>query len=159
MSVFFLPFWLSLLLSCLYSIVIREFFLCRPPILNGSNKHTDTHSFTFWLAMTLLLVLPLLLLDNVVVSIFNRRDAPAYCLCCRRINNFLNGWRLSPFYIALGVALLMWPNSLWLCSVVGIQLLILAILRLFTIFRYQSNTIKCESLLQKQPTNREYFEK
>lgn len=105
------------------------------------------------------LTLVLVMVAGWCLSKFYRSDASAYCSCCRRLNNFLSGWRLSPFYIALGVALLMWPNSLWLSSVVGIQLLILAILRLFTIFRYQSNTIKCESLLQKQPTNREYFEK
>lgn len=80
---------------------------------------------------------------------------------CWRIGNFLSGWRLSPFYVALGVALLMWPNALWLSSVAGIQLLILAILRLLTIFRFNTNSSRCEGLLQKQSNQHhiDYFDK
>lgn len=80
---------------------------------------------------------------------------------CWRIGNFLSGWRLSPFYVALGVALLMWPNALWLSSVAGIQLLILAILRLLTIFRFNTNASRCEGLLQKQSNQHhtDYFDK
>lgn len=90
---------------------------------------------------------------------YQRNETNVCCSFCWCLNNTLSGWRLSPFYIALGVALLMWPNSLWLSSVVGVQLLLLAILRLFTVIRYQNSTNKCETLLQKQPNNREYFEK
>lgn len=135
-----------LLDSCAFTIVFPTFYVLFYWVSIVFNAGSDTAAAISMLVMVLL-------------STFYRSDASAYCSCCRRLNNFLSGWRLSPFYIALGVALLMWPNSLWLSSVVGIQLLILAILRLFTIFRYQSNTIKCESLLQKQPANREYFEK
>lgn len=83
-------------------------------------------------------------------------DSPSSCTICWRIGNFLSGYRLAPLYIALGVALLIWPNSLWLSSVVGIQLLILALLRLCTIFRFNGGS--GEVLLSKQD-NREYFEK
>lgn len=90
---------------------------------------------------------------------YQRNEINVCSSLCWWFNNTLSGWRLSPFYIALGVALLMWPNSLWLSSVVGVQLLFLAILRLFTVIRHQNNTNKCESLLQKHPNSREYFEK
>lgn len=48
----------------------------------------------------------------------------------------VGGWRLAPFYLAIGVALLIWPFRLWLSYVAGCQLIILAILRLFTVCRY-----------------------
>lgn len=97
-----------------------------------------------------------------LMVLFTDSDLAEKYSICWRIGNFLSGWRLSPFYVALGVALLMWPNALWLSSVAGIQLLILAILRLLTIFRFQANTSRCESLLQKhtnQHHHRDYFDK
>lgn len=49
----------------------------------------------------------------------------------------------------------MWPHNLWLSYVAGVQLIILAILRLFTIFRY-SGAGKDEGLL---PQYDDSFEK
>lgn len=48
---------------------------------------------------------------------------------------FFGSWRLSFPYVALGVSLIMWPRNLWLSYVAGVQLLILALLRMFTVFR------------------------
>ncbi|KAJ6640815.1 hypothetical protein Bhyg_05747 [Pseudolycoriella hygida] len=73
-------------------------------------------------------------------------DYTSNCAKCWSICKIVGGWRLSPPYIALGVALIMWPHNLWLSYVAGIQLIILAILRLFTIFRY-SGVGKDEGLL------------
>lgn len=88
-----------------------------------------------------------------------KSDVPQKYSVWWRIGNFLSGWRLSPFYVALGVALLMWPNALWLSSVAGIQLIILAILRLLTIFRFDAS--RSEGLLPKQSNkhHRDYFDK
>lgn len=85
-------------------------------------------------------------------------ETPAMGTHCWRVSNLFSGWRLSPLYIALAVALLMWPNSLWLCSVVGVQLIILAILRLFTVFRFNVISARGDVLLQKQERV-DYFEK
>lgn len=46
------------------------------------------------------------------------------------------GWRLAPFYVAIGVALIIWPHRLWLSYVAGCQLLLLALLRLLTVCRH-----------------------
>ncbi|CRL02235.1 CLUMA_CG015374, isoform A [Clunio marinus] len=54
---------------------------------------------------------------------------------CWRCTGFFGSWRLSFPYVALGVALLMWPHNLWLSYVGGALLIILALLRMFTIFR------------------------
>ncbi|XP_031618334.1 uncharacterized protein LOC116337699 [Contarinia nasturtii] len=145
-------------------LLIRLWGIITSTVLIGVGIDIEYHGKPAGIYLIFASIVVFILETKWVLTLFvdllsGGNDAAAYCSCCRRINNFLSGWRLSPFYISLGVALLMWPNSLWLSSVVGIQLLVLAILRLFTVFRYQSNTIKCESLLQKQPTNREYFEK
>lgn len=58
------------------------------------------------------------------------------CAQCWSVCRFVGGWRLSPPYVAFGVALIMWPHSLWLSHVAGAQLILLAVLRVFTIFRY-----------------------
>lgn len=48
---------------------------------------------------------------------------------------FFGSWRISFPYVALAVGLIMWPHNLWLSYVGGVQLLILALLRMFTVFR------------------------
>lgn len=60
---------------------------------------------------------------------------------------YAGGWRLAPLYIAIGVALHIWPHNLWLSYVAGTQLIILAILRLLTIFKFNINSNKDEGLL------------
>lgn len=85
-------------------------------------------------------------------------DSPSRCTNCWTVIQIFGGWRLSPLYIALGVALIIWPSSLWLCRVAGVQLLILAILRLFTIFRYSNKGARGEGLLAKRD-DKDYFDK
>jgi hypothetical protein len=41
--------------------------------------------------------------------------------------------------VAFGIALIIWPHRLWLSYVAGAQVIMLAILRLFTIFQYQQS--------------------
>jgi hypothetical protein len=65
----------------------------------------------------------------------HRKDRSSLCIHCWKCTGFFGSWRLSFPYVALGVALLMWPHNLWLSYVGGVQLIILALLRMFTIFR------------------------
>lgn len=65
----------------------------------------------------------------------HRKDRSSLCIHCWKCTGFFGSWRLSFPYVALGVALLMWPHNLWLSYVGGAQLIILALLRMFTIFR------------------------
>ena len=44
---------------------------------------------------------------------------------------------MAPPYLALGIALIMWPHRLWLSYVAGVQLIILALLRLFTVCKFR----------------------
>lgn len=60
------------------------------------------------------------------------------CMRVWKLTGFFGSWRLSFPYVALGVALLMWPHNLWLSYVGGMQLIILALLRMFTVFRARS---------------------
>jgi Transmembrane protein family 72 len=57
------------------------------------------------------------------------------CIHCWKWTGFFGSWRLSFPYVALGVALIMWPHNLWLSHVGGVLLIVLAMLRMFTIFR------------------------
>lgn len=57
------------------------------------------------------------------------------CLKCWSWSGFFGSWRICFPYVALGVALIMWPRNLWLSYVGGALLLILALLRMFTVFR------------------------
>lgn len=73
-------------------------------------------------------------------------DSTTLCSQCWSITAIAGGWRLAPFYVALGVALLIWPFNLWLSYVAGFQLIMLAILRLFTVYGQQGQR-KGEGLL------------
>lgn len=52
----------------------------------------------------------------------------------------------------------MWPHNLWLSYVAGIQLIVLAVLRLFTIFRY-SGAGKDEGLLPQYDDSFDKYDK
>lgn len=58
--------------------------------------------------------------------------------------------------MALGVGLIMWPHNLWLSYVAGSQLIMLAVLRIFTIFRMSPNA-KDEGLLPEFDDNAEKY--
>lgn len=64
-------------------------------------------------------------------------DYSSLCYQCWSCTAFFGGWRLAPPYIALGIFLIMWPHHLWLSYVGGVQLIILALLRLCTIFKFK----------------------
>lgn len=70
-----------------------------------------------------------------VFVLFHSKDRNSLCLHCWKWTGVFGSWRLSFPYVALGVALLMWPHNLWLSYVGGVQLIMLAILRMFTVFR------------------------
>lgn len=74
-------------------------------------------------------------------------DAPSNCARCWSCCKIFGGWRIAPLYLAIGVALIMWPNTLWLSPVAGSMLIILALLRMFTIFRFNSHSKGGEGLL------------
>lgn len=83
-------------------------------------------------------------------------DYTTNCARCWSLCRLVGGWRLSPPYVALGVALIMWPHRLWLSHVAGVQMIMLAVLRLFTIFRYGGSRGKGDELL---PQHDDSFEK
>ncbi|XP_058826643.1 uncharacterized protein LOC131686728 [Topomyia yanbarensis] len=68
------------------------------------------------------------------------------CHKCWNVCRFCGGWRLSFPYVAIGVALIMWPHRLWLSPVAGGQLIALALLRLLTLCQFRSGG-KDEELL------------
>ena len=70
-----------------------------------------------------------------VCAIRNSKNRSSLCIRCWKSTGFFGSWRLSFPYVALGVALMMWPHNLWLSYIGGVQLIILALLRMFTIFR------------------------
>lgn len=83
---------------------------------------------------------------TLFVQLLFASDNLSSCVQCWSTFRIAGGWRIAPFYIAFGIALIFWPNNLWLSYVAGAQLLVLAILRLCTIFRFNGNT-KGEGLL------------
>ncbi|EDV97957.1 GH17172 [Drosophila grimshawi] len=58
------------------------------------------------------------------------------CLGCWRLTTLLGGWRPAPIYVAMGVALILYPHNLWLSYVAGMFLLLLALFRLCTLLRF-----------------------
>lgn len=69
------------------------------------------------------------------------------CQRCWNICRLCGGWRLSFPYVALGIALIMWPHRLWLSHVAGGQLIALALLRLLTLCQFRRQSGKDEELL------------
>jgi Transmembrane protein family 72 len=63
------------------------------------------------------------------------KERKSLCVQCWKWTGFLGSWRLSFPYVAIGVALIMWPHNLWLSYIGGVQLIILAMLRMLTVFR------------------------
>ncbi|XP_062542489.1 uncharacterized protein LOC134210456 isoform X2 [Armigeres subalbatus] len=63
--------------------------------------------------------------------------ASSSCHKCWSICRFCGGWRLSLPYVALGIALIIWPHRLWLSHVAGGQLIGLALLRLLTLCQFR----------------------
>ncbi|XP_055607144.1 uncharacterized protein LOC129754906 [Uranotaenia lowii] len=63
----------------------------------------------------------------------------ASCRWCWKLCRFCGSWRLAFPYVALGVALIIWPHRLWLSHVAGGQLIALAAFRLALVcqFRYR----------------------
>ncbi|XP_026480467.1 uncharacterized protein LOC113386925 [Ctenocephalides felis] len=55
--------------------------------------------------------------------------------CWDKSSNLLGSWRLAPPYVAIGVALIVWPQGLWLSPVAGGMLIVLAVCHLFEICR------------------------
>ncbi|CAO1401112.1 unnamed protein product [Diamesa serratosioi] len=84
-------------------------------------------------------------------------DHPSKCLSCWNCMRIFGSWRLSFPYVALGVALFMWPHNLWLSYVAGTQLIALAVLRIFTIFRANVNG-KDEGLLPQFGENSDKYD-
>ncbi|XP_021697438.1 uncharacterized protein LOC5563737 isoform X1 [Aedes aegypti] len=74
------------------------------------------------------------------------------CVKCWSICRFCGGWRLSFPYVALGIALIMWPHRLWLSHVAGGQLIGLAVLRLLTLCQFRQGG-KDEQLLNQFDEN------
>ncbi|XP_065086663.1 uncharacterized protein LOC135708469 isoform X2 [Ochlerotatus camptorhynchus] len=73
-------------------------------------------------------------------------DFSTSCHKCWNICRLCGGWRLSFPYVALGIALIMWPHRLWLSHVAGGQLIGLALLRLLTLCQFRQSG-KDEELL------------
>lgn len=61
------------------------------------------------------------------------------CIRCWSVTRLFGGWRLAPLYLAIGVALILWPHNLWLSYVAGTQIILLAIFRLLTILRFSGH--------------------
>ncbi|XP_055373451.1 uncharacterized protein LOC129606866 isoform X2 [Condylostylus longicornis] len=85
-----------------------------------------------------------------VQLLFASENYSSSCILCWSICRIAGAWRLSPFYIAYGTALIFWPHNLWLSYVAGVFLIILAILRLCTIFKFSGNFKGDEGLLPQR---------
>ncbi|XP_038120691.1 uncharacterized protein LOC6051594 isoform X3 [Culex quinquefasciatus] len=75
-------------------------------------------------------------------------DYSTGCQKCWNVCRFCGGWRLALPYVALGVALIIWPHRLWLSHVAGGQLIALALLRLLTVCQFRAGG-KDEELLNQ----------
>ncbi|XP_055621840.1 uncharacterized protein LOC129765493 [Toxorhynchites rutilus septentrionalis] len=75
-----------------------------------------------------------------------RNDYSTGCHKCCNVCRFCGSWRLSLPYVALGIALIIWPHRLWLSHVAGGLLIGLAVLRLLTLCQFRQNR-KDEELL------------
>ncbi|KAG4071791.1 hypothetical protein HA402_011945 [Bradysia odoriphaga] len=136
--------------NCLRPL-IRMWGITTAIVVCGVGVDITVHGYRAGIYILVSSVIVFLLEIKWIFTLFvqllcTNNDYTGNCAKCWNICKIVGGWRLSPPYIALGVALIMWPHNLWLSYVAGIQLIILAILRLFTIFRY-SGVGKDEGLL------------
>uniref|UniRef100_A0A182SCZ1 Uncharacterized protein n=1 Tax=Anopheles maculatus TaxID=74869 RepID=A0A182SCZ1_9DIPT len=64
-------------------------------------------------------------------------DYSSRCYQCWSVCRYCGGWHLTFPYVALGIALVVWPHRLWLSHVAGGLLIGLAMLRLLTVCKFR----------------------
>ncbi|XP_041768022.1 uncharacterized protein LOC121591497 isoform X2 [Anopheles merus] len=67
----------------------------------------------------------------------NSNDYSSGCYRCWSVCRYCGGWHLTFPYVALGIALIVWPHRLWLSHVAGGLLIGLAMLRLLTVCKFR----------------------
>uniref|UniRef100_A0A336MKV8 CSON003011 protein n=1 Tax=Culicoides sonorensis TaxID=179676 RepID=A0A336MKV8_CULSO len=131
--------------NCLMPL-IRFWGVITAIVLCGVGVDITVHRYTagyFILAASgLIFLLEIKWIITLFVRLCTNNDYTSLCYQCWSCTGFFGGWRLAPPYIALGIALLMWPHRLWLSYVAGVQLIILALLRLCTIFKFKMRSTK-----------------
>ncbi|XP_070498620.1 uncharacterized protein [Chironomus tepperi] len=120
--------------------LIRIWGLATAIVICGIGMDILMHGYEAGIYLLLSAALIFLFEIKWVITLFlqlicTSKDRNSLCLHCWKWTGVFGSWRLSFPYVALGVALIMWPHNLWLSYVGGIQLIMLAILRMFTVFR------------------------
>ncbi|XP_030387859.1 uncharacterized protein LOC115634343 [Scaptodrosophila lebanonensis] len=134
--------------------VIRVFGLLTSFVICGVGVDVYMHGYQAGLYILISALSVLFIEIKWLITIFIRTlcgddnyHAVSCCLRCWRSTSLLGGWRPAPFYIAVGVALVVWPHNLWLSYVAGMLLLLLAMLRLCGLLRFSRGVAKVEGLL------------
>ncbi|XP_029732421.1 uncharacterized protein LOC109406023 isoform X2 [Aedes albopictus] len=139
--------------------LIRFWGIATAIVVSGVGVDIMVHGYTAGVYIIAASVVIFLLEIKWLVTLFihlfcsssgNSNDgdysSPSSCAKCWSICRFCGGWRLSFPYVALGIALIMWPHRLWLSHVAGGQLIALAMLRLLTLCQFRQGG-KDEQLL------------
>ncbi|XP_060656378.1 uncharacterized protein LOC132791465 [Drosophila nasuta] len=137
--------------------VIRVFGLLTSFVICGVGVDVYMHGYQAGLYILFSALLVLFIEIKWLITIFlqlqcgdNNYHSSSCCLDCWRCSMLLGSWRPAPIYVAVGVALIIFPHNLWLSYVAGMLLLLLALLRLCTLLRFNgggANHFKDEGLL------------
>ncbi|XP_055530306.1 uncharacterized protein LOC129721582 isoform X2 [Wyeomyia smithii] len=122
--------------------LIRILGVVTAIVVNGIGVDIMVHGFTagvyIIVASVLIFLLEVKWLFILFVQLLCRsHDYSAGCHKCWNFCRFCGGWRLSFPYVALGIALIIWPHRLWLSHVAGGLLIVLALLRLLTLCQFR----------------------
>ncbi|XP_053687103.1 uncharacterized protein LOC128736641 [Sabethes cyaneus] len=124
--------------------LIRIWGVVTAIVVSGVGVDIMVHGFTAGVYIIVASAVIFLLEIKWIFTLFihllcTSHDYSAGCHKCWNVCRFCGGWRLSFPYVALGIALIIWPHRLWLSHVAGGLLIVLALLRLLTLCQFRPN--------------------
>ncbi|XP_058067142.1 uncharacterized protein LOC131216622 [Anopheles bellator] len=121
--------------------LIRLWGVVTAIVVSGVGIDIMVHGYTagvyIIVASVVIFVLEIKWLFTLFIVLCTNNDYSSRCYRCWSICRFCGGWHLTFPYVALGVALILWPHRLWLSHVAGGLLIGLALLRLLTVCKFR----------------------
>ncbi|XP_049541460.1 uncharacterized protein LOC125954860 [Anopheles darlingi] len=117
--------------------LIRLWGIVAAIVVSGVGIDIMVHGYTagvyIIVASVVIFLLEIKWLFTLFIVLCTNNDYSSSCYQCWSVCRYCGGWHLTFPYVALGVALILWPHRLWLSHVAGGLLIGLGMLRLLTV--------------------------
>ncbi|XP_052897099.1 uncharacterized protein LOC128304018 [Anopheles moucheti] len=121
--------------------LIRLWGVVTAIVVSGVGIDIMVHGYTagvyIIVASVVIFLLEIKWLFTLFIVLCTNNDYSSRCYQCWSVCRYCGGWHLTFPYVALGIALIVWPHRLWLSHVAGGLLIALAMLRLLTVCKFR----------------------